>query len=643
MGAIAGLVHFHREPVSTEESGALMQALRKFPADDAQTWRDEDVFLGCHAQWIAPESIGERNPFYDADRRLAIAADAMLDNRDELFETLGVAQRRRKSTTDPQLILLAYERWGEETPKRLVGDFAFMIWDARERMLFGARDFSGSRTLYYANDGDRFAFCTVIQPLFALSFAPRGLNERWLADFLAIPYTIDSVDSSSTAFRHIRQIPPSHAVTVRASGISFDRYCTLTPERPLRLKSNGEYEEALRDVFGRAVKARLRTHREVGAQLSGGLDSGSVVSFAAEALRPAGKTLCTFSYVPVDEFADWTPRSRVADETPDIEALVGHVGNIESHYLKFEDQSPYTVIDDWIETMEAPYKFYENSYWLKGIYEEAARRDVGVLLTGQRGNWTVSWGYALDYQASLLRRLRWSRLLREMRLYAANAGASRKRMMKVVSKKALGSLVDLWTPPNDEYRPRLISPGFAERTGAFERIAAERINITGKTESVYDVRRNQFERLFYWNLNGSIGTKLSLRHRLWERDPTNDLRVVRFCLSVPEDQYVQDGVGRSLLRRAMERRLPDRIRLNQRVRGIQGADGIQRMAPAWKAFLGEAEGALRDPALAEYVNVGELRNALDRIREPRPELVYESNFRLVMRGLIFGRFLKAYS
>ena len=121
-----------------------MRALEKFPADDIRVWHNENVFLGCHAQWITPESIGEPLPFYDSERQCTITADAIIDNREELFERLQVERSKRKTMPDSQLILLAYYKWGEDSPKYLVGDFAFMIWDERKKKLFGARDFSGS-------------------------------------------------------------------------------------------------------------------------------------------------------------------------------------------------------------------------------------------------------------------------------------------------------------------------------------------------------------------------------------------------------------------------------------------------------------------------------------------------------------------
>ena len=90
-----------------------------------------------------------------------------------------------------------------------------------------------------------------------------------------------------------------------------------------------------------------------------------------------------------------------------IKATVKHVGNIKDYYLDFEGRDPYSEIDDFLDTMEMPYKFFENSFWLKGMFEEAQKEDIGVLLNGGRGNLSISWGSALDYYALLLKRLQW--------------------------------------------------------------------------------------------------------------------------------------------------------------------------------------------------------------------------------------------
>ncbi|PEC23146.1 asparagine synthetase B [Bacillus cereus] len=642
MSAITGIIHFNNEPVSIEHGTRLMSDLQKYPADDIQIWRKENAYLGCHAQWITPESVGEQLPFYNYEKQLVITADAIIDNRDELFEKLQVDYADRKNMTDSELILLSYEKWGEAAPKYLVGDFAFMIWDEKKQILFGARDFSGSRTLYFYRSENKFAFCTIIKPLFTLPYVEKTLNEQWIAEFLAIPVNFESVDPQLTVYKYIEQVPPSHTVLVKDGKVKFSRYYIPTAGKMLNLKSNEEYEEAFREVYQSAVKARLRTHHEVGAHLSGGLDSGSVVSFAAKDLRAENKKLHTFSYVPVEGFEDWTHKGRIADERPFIQSTVQHVGNIQDYYLELPERSPLSEIDDWLETMEMPYKFFENTFWLSGVYEKASQRDIGVLLSGQRGNWTVSWGPMLDYQAMLLKKLHWIRFYRELHLYSRNLGVKKARVFEVVRRKAFPFFHQLLSSEEQDVFPIIINPEFAKKMNVFDRLKEQDVDITGTSISTaYDMKREQFEKPYYWSINGTYETKLSLRYALWDRDPTNDLRVIQFCLSVPEEQYVQNGLDRSLIRRATKNFLPDKVRLNQRVRGVQGADGVYRMALFWNEFIEEVQELSVDPIISEFLNVEVIKKAISKIcKEPRPEYAFDLDFRILMRSLIFYRFIK---
>ncbi|MDQ8735963.1 asparagine synthase-related protein [Paenibacillus sp. LHD-38] len=645
MSAIVGVCHLNNEPIHPELGMQLLQDLQHFPADDINAWRNEHVFLGCHAQWITPESVTENLPYFDHSSGLAITADAIIDNRSELFEKLQVGLTDRKGMTDSALILLSYQKWGKDAPKHLIGDFAFVIWDEQNRTMFGARDFSGSRTLYFAQTKELFAFSTTIQPLFSIPGIDKQLNEQWISEFLAIPITTDAVDLYTTVYKNVGQIPPSHTITVSDGELRFSRYSTLADENKLKLKSNEEYEEAFRDVFQTAVSSRLRTYRQVGAKLSGGLDSGSVVSFAARELREQNKQLHTFSYVPLEDFQDWTPKSRIANERQNIQSTVKHVGNINDQYLNFPEMNPLTEVDEWLDIMETPYKFYENSFWVKGIYQQAHAQNLGVLLTGSRGNWTISWGPALDYQASLLRNLKWVQFAKETRLYSKELGINKSRIFPIISKKVFPKISKLFFSNNEPDLPDLINPEFAKRTNVYERLQQHGYDFWGNPfQDIYEVRRKQFEMLYYWNITGTVGCKQSLRYSLWERDATNDLRVIRFCLSVPEEQFVQNGFDRSLVRRSTKNYLPDNIRLNQKVRGIQGADGLHRMIPSWNTLINELQQVIQDPIMSEYLNIKELKNALSIIeKDPRPELVFETHFRILMRSLIFHRFIKKHA
>ncbi|MFD0682142.1 MULTISPECIES: lasso peptide isopeptide bond-forming cyclase [unclassified Paenibacillus] len=643
MSAITGIHHFNHASIPIEQGIDLMKAFHKYPADYVHTWYKDNIFLGCHAQCITPESLDERLPYYDSDRRLAITADAIIDNRDELFGLLQVEYAKRRKMSDSELILLAYRKWGEDAPKYLVGEFAFMIWDEGNNQLFGARDFSGSRTLYYYWNNERFAFSTLIQPLFTLPGIEKKLNEHWLAEFLAVPGMNEAVDTSITVFAHIQQVPPSHSITVSGGRVKLSRYVILKVGEPLQLKSNHEYEEAFRDVFQSAVAARLRTHRNVGAHLSGGLDSGAVVSFAARALQNENKRLHSFSYVPAKDFIDWTPKYLVANERPYIESTVQYVGNITDHYEDFAGTSPLSEITDWLETMEMPYKFFANSNWIKGIFEKAKEQDVGVLLNGGRGNLSISWGSALNYYAVLLKKLKWIRLYQELNQYSKHRGGNRLRMLPVIGKLAFPNISTTFSSEEQYRLPMLINSELAKRTDVLNRLKEHGIHATGAPfdNNIYRARQRHFEEIYPWNATGTLGTKLSLRYSLWKRDPTNDIRVIRFCLSVPEEQYVQNGLDRALVRRSTKDWLPDKVRLNQGVRGVQGADCVHRMTPEWNAFVEELEQISTDRTVAELVNMPVLREAINKLKSgPQHEYSFDSGYQISMYCLILYRFLK---
>jgi asparagine synthase (glutamine-hydrolysing) len=650
MSAITGIYNFNKHPINNEHCMNLMAALEHYPFDDRYTWKSDTIFLGCHNQWITPESVHERLPYYDNESQLTITSDAIIDNRNELFERLQVNQSRRNSITDSELILLAYQKWGKESPKYLIGDFAFMIWDERKQILFGARDFSGSRTLYYYKDPTRFAFCTIIEPLFKLPYIEKRLNEEWLAEFLVIPTMVESADVNKSVYKNINQLPPSHTITITNGTIKLERYWSLGTIETLKFKSDEEYQEAFRDVFNLAVTEKLRTHGKVGAHLSGGLDSGSVVSFASKALKKENKQLHTYSYVPEDNFTDWTPNYYLADERPFIKETVQHVGNIKDHYLDFEGRSPLSEVDDFLELMEMPYKFFENAFWLKGITEKAHNEGVKVLINGARGNHSISWGtwkLNMDYYSSLLKGLKLYHLNKELDSYCSNFKTGKRVMLPIVARNAFPNLARLFKQINksDYHFPSFINPVFAQKTNVYERLQHQDVNISGEFRGdLNQYRKKHYDQLYFWNKSGTATTKLSLRYSLWDRDPTNDLRVIQFCLSIPEKQYVQDGMERSFLRRATQNILPEKVRLNHHIRGIQGADTIHRMSSGWSLFLDEIDQLSRDSSMSEILNVEVIKNAVAEVREqPSPHYVWTDQFKILTRSLIVYRFLKTFN
>jgi asparagine synthase (glutamine-hydrolysing) len=647
---IIGLFSYNGHALADAIIENMLHKLHQYPADEVQVWRGHSLTLACHAQWITPQSVGEAMPYYDPQLKLAITADAILDNREQLCQQLQVERARRPTITDAELILLAYRQWGSDSPKMLIGDYAYVIWDEPNDLLFGARDLLGSRTLYYHHTSQQFAFCTVIEPLFSVPGITKQLNESWLAEFLAIPIIMDSIDVHGTIYNHIMMLPPAHSFTLTNGKLHLSQYDSLVPPNgQLKLRSNGEYEEAFRDVFSEAVRSKLRTFRQVGARLSGGLDSGTVVGFAAEPLREMGKTLQAYSYVPSRDFVDWTSKRTMPDETPYIQSVVRHIGSIGSideHYLDFPECNSLHVVDEIINLMEAPYKFIENSFWLIGMLEQAQRDGVGVLLNGSRGNYSISWGPAYDYYAHLLRRFRWMRFHSELKLYSQQARIGRSRMLPIIAKIAFPVLSHTLLRSNESGRPQLIHPDLARRTGIFERLKRHDVGLIEYGMDEFAARDYQFHQLAVSNHYGISSTKLALRYGVIERDPTSDPRVVRFCLSLPVEQYVQNGISRSLIRRATEGYLPDEVRLNHRIYGIQGADWVHRIRPYWPAIRQEVQHLCqaKDDITADLLHLDQIQASLDRIgTDPQPHQAYDPHMKIIMQSLIVSRFLRQMS
>ncbi|CAG9620750.1 asparagine synthetase B family protein [Sutcliffiella rhizosphaerae] len=578
-------------------------------------------------------------------KNIFVLSNSAIYNKDQLIDLLGLKVSKGSILSDENLILLAYQKWGEESPKYFVGDYAFVIYDKQKQKYFGARDFSGSRTLYYIKDKNNVAFSSLIKPLLKLRNYKKKLNYSWLAEFIAIPTLVEAIDMTSTVYEGIYQVPPSHSIVVNKDGkVQLKRYSTINVDHELRLSSNQEYMEAFHEVFSQAVKERLSTSGEVGSHLSGGLDSGAVVSFASKELAKENKILHTFSNVPEHDFVDWTSSYYIPDETPYIKETVKYVGNINDNYLCFPGASPYNEIDDFLDIMEMPYKFFENAFWLKGITEEASKKGITVMLNGARGNHSISWGSMrlnYDYYSKLLKQWKWLKFNKELIHFSEVFNTGRSVMIPFLFKRTFPKVISFKKEETVYEFPSFINPYLAKKTNVYEKLQDAGIyDTSGKISDLNYYRRDYYEQLYPWNKSGVANTKLALRYGVWDRDPTNDIRVINFCLSLPKEQYVLEGYERSLIRRAMQGRLPDTVRLNQQRRGLQGADVIHRMRKEWHCFMEEIERMSKDSMMADLIDTKVIERAFSNIgKSPRPEMIFEDDFKILTRSLILYRFL----
>jgi asparagine synthase (glutamine-hydrolysing) len=296
MSAIAGRISFTGEPADPRQIRHMTAAMAHRGPDGIRHWARNSVQFGHCALWTTLEARDEAQPWSCESDQLTVVLDGHVDNAEDLRRTFARAGKPPRNRSDAELVLRAYELWGEDCASRIIGEFAFVIWDGRERKLFGARDAVGTRYFVYHWRNGTLCFASEIKALLALEEIPSRLNDAKVLDFLVGQHDRDDV--VGTFYEGISKLPAGHAMRVDARGVKTWRYWepkNLTAEPFVSIDNCAEeYLEHLRV----AVQCRLRCSGPVGALLSGGLDSSSIVGMTRKEFREVlAQPLSTFSLV----------------------------------------------------------------------------------------------------------------------------------------------------------------------------------------------------------------------------------------------------------------------------------------------------------------------------------------------------------
>lgn len=608
MSAIVGIYHLDGRPVDRTDLERMTATLIHRGPDGAGVWHEGAIGLGHRMLWTTPESLEEKLPLVSKAGDLALSADARIDNRDELIGSLGLVDRAPGGIADSELILAAYEKWGEHCPEQLLGDFAFTIWDRRRQRLFCARDPMGVKPFYYYQSSRSFVFASEIKALLCLREVPRRLNEVRVADHLVESFA----DRTSTFYRDIFRLPAGHSVTIDPRGKQVRPYWAFDPTRELRLRSNEEYAEAFRGLFTEAVRCRLRSAFPVGSALSGGLDSSSIVCTARNLpLREGKQHLHTFSAVfPSLPATDL----RRIDERPFIAAVVS-MGRVEAHYVHADLLSPLADLDQVLwhedEAVLAP-----NLYMHWALYKAAHSERVRIFLDGIDGDTTVSHG--LEYLADLARTGRWRTLAREATALSRKASASftPRRIIWQYGFRPLvpESAVQIWRWLRGRTQPlwaanAVINPSFARRIGLEEhaRALAQAESAPART-----ARENHWRGLTSTLIPYALESldKAAAAFSLEPRYPFFDRRLMEFCLALPPEQKLHQGWTRVVMRRAMAGILPPEVQWRTRKANLS-ANFKRKLLDYERSTLEEV--ILEQPqVIEEYVDVPALQGAYHR-------------------------------
>jgi asparagine synthase (glutamine-hydrolysing) len=598
VSAIVGVVRLERGGVSADLLNSMLTTMPHRCPDGRGVWAEGPVGLGHGMMHTTEESVHESLPAVSADSRYVLTAHARVDNRAEwLAET-----ELDDDSPDSALILAAYERWGTACLPRLVGDFAFALWDSTERELLLVRDPLGMNPLFYTyQPGGVFAFASEPRALLTLPEVHRRLNEVRIGDYLA-GITEGVAD---TIYEGILRLPAAHALRLRDGHASVWRYDSITPSAAAAGLSDEAAVARFRELFVEAVRCRMRSVRPVGSQLSGGLDSSSVTVIARDLARQAGKE-------PVHTFSLVFPEIASSDERPYIEAALAG-GGVVPHYVNGDELSP-------LGNVKEVYRGLDDSliggtqHFVWGLLKAAQGAGVRVVLDGFDGDTTVDHG--LLRLTELARSGDWEVFAAEIRAlisryqnvdhaqdFETNLGSGRALLSRfaisvlqehaeegrvIAFARGVNALqqefgldrIALWKrygkkflvpPPVRRWRrrwrsrnqpsnvlPPLISEAFAARVGLSERINRYGRDMDLRFDAVRDL---QYQLISSDKLASALETtnQLGALLGLEVRHPFMDRRLVEFVLGLPSRLSLHDGWTRYVLRAALDGALPASI------------------------------------------------------------------------------------
>jgi asparagine synthase (glutamine-hydrolysing) len=535
-----GLLHLDGRAATIDDWGNLLGQFAERSTETAGETTNGSLLMAYRGDRITREEDSEVQPLRHGP--YILTWDGRLDNREELAERTGL--RHYETLSDNQIVLNAYERLGDPVFSDLIGEFALILWCGRTRSLRFARSACGARTLYYVLTQDSLIWSSDFAHLVRITRVDLAVNDKYVVEYL-----VSQPATTTTPLRYVDVIPSNSVVHFQDGRVKSKRELwNPTRVSALRYRTDGEYEEHFREQMREAVKVRLRAKHPIFAELSGGLDSSTIVLLADEILRSQNR--------PPDELQTVScvyEQSETCDELPFIQAVADKRG-VDPLLVHEKEQRITLGLDD------PRFTGLPNAlHCFPGRYSTIAAHMRGynarVLLTGRGGD-HLFWSEA-DGTPIVADELRKANLLgahAQCRRWSRAASAPYYDLL--VNRAVPVAFESLW-PRRSRYKkpemPVWVHPRHAGMC------LADNPDFDGyQTWRAAPSRRAQV--FFLQHMFRYLGSGF-LREfdELYISHPYSHRPLIEFCLGVPVSQFLRNGNTRSLMRRALKDLLPQKI------------------------------------------------------------------------------------
>lgn len=531
----------------------MVRTLRHRGPDDEGQVVLPGVGLGMRRLSIIDVEGGQQ-PFASEDERVRLVANGEIYNYTQLRDELAAHGHRFTSRSDIEVLVHAYEQWGEGFLAHVRGMFALVLWDARSQTLLAARDRAGEKPLYYTLTDRSFLLASEVKALLVRADVDREIDLEALDQFLTYEYVI----APRTMFSAVRKLPPAHYLTYHNGTVDVTRYWDAA-NVSLRPWDDDDAAEALRETLGRAVSSQMMSDVPLGAFLSGGIDSSAVVGLMTEAPERGDLPVNTFSMGFSDGSYNELPYAREVAQRFGTNHREGTVEpNLEDLFHKL------------VVHLDEP--FADVSLFPTYLVSQIAREHVTVALSGDGGD-ELFGGYDA-YTADRLAR----------------------RMSQVVPRHAIPALAGLVAlfPPSEKKKGfvnklQRFMQGAAEGPGSIEHYRWMTFLSPGAKRGLYtptlqagltgsDVYRpvrdclgaagtdDLLNRQLYTDLNLYLADdilvkvdRMSMATSLETRAPFLDRDVMELAFSMPGHLKIRGGERKFVLKQAMRNLVPTSV------------------------------------------------------------------------------------
>jgi asparagine synthase (glutamine-hydrolysing) len=538
----------------------VRSVLAAYGPDGMKSYSAKGIDILYSALSTTRESRRESQPYVIASGAV-IAWDGRLDNRADLIRELGYPLSCE--STDIELVAACYERWEEDALQKLVGDWALSLWDPRRSCLLLAKDFLGIRPLYYALSPNGVTWSTVLDPRLLLPGKSFEIEEEYLAGWFSL-YPAEHL----TPYRGIHSVPPACSVCIGERSAQVRRYWDFDSRKQIHYADDADYEAHFRTVFRESVGRRLRSNSTVVAELSGGVDSSSIVCVADQLIaqgRADASGLETVSYFDESE-PNWNEHSffSVVEQYRARQGTHIDVRPDRSVLLDYDREQFPMVPGAGVRPNTAARQF------------QACLRTHGarVVLSGIGGDEVLGGVPApVGELADLLVTGEFLGLARQLVAWALVQRKPAKVLVGEVARRFL---------PSRKTRDRSckslapwLQPGFVERQLPTLSRNETRLSFFGPLPSFQEnvSTLDHLRRQFSCSIDAP-GPQFEKRYPYLDRD------LVEFLYAVPREQILRPHQRRSLMRRALAGIVPDRV-LNRKRKAFVERSTRLAVADEW--------------------------------------------------------------